>query len=63
MPLLRNKSVSDARTLEAWALLMRREGSLCQLLGRVEGALAYGLELMDRRTEGSTWLNRESGKG
>jgi hypothetical protein len=38
---------------------MRREGSLAHLLARVEGALVYVLEQMERRTEGSTWLNRK----
>ena len=59
LPTLHDKSAADAQALEEIAALMRREGSLAQLLAQVEGALVYVLEQMERRTEGSTWLNRE----
>jgi hypothetical protein len=62
LPTLRDKSAAHAQALGEIASLMRREGSLAHLLARVEGALEYALEQMERRTEGSTWLNREPRK-
>lgn len=62
LPTLHDKSAADAQALEELASLMRREGSLAQLLTRVEGTLVYALEQMERRTAGSTWLNREPRK-